>query len=294
MSEKRKELLQQLEDLEKEVRTLRQQVNDKDGSAEALFDERQRIGRTIRDTILLAKAERDTRDAITDEVRALKEERNKITAKLNELKTKAQTLDAAKAEAAEKLGIKGGPIVLKKEIDKLQHIIETEGITFEKEKQLMKQIRELEKRYKEAKKASTVWDEARAVNTEGREIRRKSDDLHHQIQEKASQSQQKHEKALALSKQVEDLKAKEDEIIKKIEVRKAELGPVSSQLEEKLKLLADLSEKARVERKEAKIHTDQEHQKKLTDLQAEVLEKLKTGKKLTTDDLRVIQTIPEE
>ncbi|MDO8660838.1 MAG: hypothetical protein Q7K43_03030, partial [Candidatus Woesearchaeota archaeon] len=137
-------------------------------------------------------------------------------------------------------------------------------------------------------------EKERVAYRELNSARAQADSLHLQVQQKALLSQKKHEHVLEVSKKIDELRAKEDAITKAIHEKSAALEPISVQLEEKLTLLAELSAKAQAERKVQRSSREQEKQRTLSEKQAQVQEKIKKGGKLTTEDLLVLQTIPEE
>jgi len=80
----------------------------------------------------------------------------------------------------------------------------TEALSFENEKKMMKTIRELEKKLKEATKASGMMKDTRGLSKDIDQLKKQADELHVKIQQKAQASQEKHEKLLELSKQVDE------------------------------------------------------------------------------------------
>ena len=292
--DEKKVLLRQIDGLNIEIQQLRHQLNQSTSEKESFFDEKEKIGREIRQLISQARGGREQRNVLTEEVKSFKEERAKLNEQIKEKIERHKKLMHEKEALSKKLGLKEDPAALKREIERMHYKIETEGLSFDKETKLMKVIKELQKKFNESKKVSGVWDEAHKLSKEIDALREKADAFHAQIQQKAGVSQEKHVRVVDVSKRIDELTAKEDELNKKIDATKKVLEPVNQQLEEKLKLIAELSEKAQIERKETKAKHDSDRKKLLSEKQAEVQAKFKSGKKLTNEDLLIMQTIDDE
>ena len=291
LAQERHELMQRVEDLKKEVEVLREQLNAQD--PEGLFSERQRIDREVRELIKEVEAERKDRDSMVGEIKGLKDQRDTLHEQVKKKSEEHVVLADQKKGISQQAGVPD-PDFLRREMRRLEYKIETEALPFDKETVLMKKIKELKKKFVEAQKVSKAGESERAVRKELDVARQQADALHVQVQQKAVVSQKKHEKVLELSKKIDDLRAKEDELSKQIHEKSAALEPISVQLEEKLGLLAELSAKAQVERKQQRSAKAQEQKRSLSEKQVLVQEKLKKGSKLTTEDLLVLQTLPEE
>ncbi len=291
LAQERHELMQRVEDLKKEVEVLREQLNAQD--PEGLFSERQRLGREVRELIKQVEAERKDRDSMVGEIKGLKDQRDTLHEQVKKKSEEHVVLADQKKGISQQAGVPD-PDFLRREMRRLEYKIETEALPFDKETVLMKKIKELKKKFVEAQKVSKAGESERAVRKELDVARQQADALHVQVQQKAVVSQKKHEKVLELSKKIDDLRAKEDELSKQIHEKSAALEPISVQLEEKLGLLAELSAKAQVERKQQRSAKAQEQKRSLSEKQVLVQEKLKKGSKLTTEDLLVLQTLPEE
>ncbi len=296
LAQERHELMQRIEDLKKEVETLRSQLNAQD--PEGLFSERQRVGREVRDLIKQVEAERKDRDSMVGEIKALKEQRDAFHETVKK-KAEENTLASDQKKGNEKKNSSQtvpalDPESVRREMRRLEYKIETDALPFDKELVLMKKIKELKKIFVASQKVFAEREKERVAYRELNSARAQADSLHVQVQQKASLSQKKHEHVIEVSKKIDELRAKEDAITKTINEKSAALEPISVQLEEKLTLLAELSAKAQAERKVQRSSREQEKQRSLSEKQAQVQEKIKKGGKLTTEDLLVLQTLPEE
>lgn len=280
------QLRKQAEALQNELREKRKELKQLHDSKEELFHKRQQLRQQISKLINETKALRETRNKLTEEVKQAKTERSKLTenikGKIGEFKQTDTT-------------VKRGPSTgfLKQQIEKLQFRIETEGLTFEKEKGVMKQIRELEKELKNAQKANAGRVHAKEISHDIETLKQQADTAHLTVQQKADLSQKTHEDVVTRSKNIDELRKQEAELTAQIDAKKKELSEKGAPLDEKSKLLDEI-------RKQLGETDEQEHKqqaqtkkKKLSDLQKEVQEKIKKGEKLTTNDLLIMQSTDE-
>lgn len=290
----KKELINQLNEANKELRGLRAALNQINDQKEALFSKRVKQGREIVELIRHVKKVRNERNTLTKEVKSSKEKRSDLN---NQIKKNVETikkLNKEKKETAKKFGIKEDPSILKSQMEKINFTIETEGISFSKEQKMMKVLKELKRKYDESKKLSTIWDSCHTLSKELDSLREKADGIHRVIQQKAQLSQEKHETLIDSSKKIDELKKREDALNKQIEEKRKEMDIVSGKLEEKLKVLNPLSEKLQSEKKETRYVKEEKQKNLLKEKQEEVYEKLKRKQKITTEDILILQSAEED
>ncbi len=287
--EERKALQAQLDELQPKIRELKQRLNELNDQKEKAFQQRNPVGKEISKLIHELKQLKQERDSLTDDVKKLKENRTGLNEIIKKKIEEAKKLNAEKKKAAAKLGLKENPSFIKNQIDKLEHKIETEAISFEKEKAIMKEIKELKKRYNEAKESSAVWDAAHQMSKDIDTIQEQADDIHRQIQQKAKLSQEKHELLIEQSKKVDQLRGRGNTFTKDIGERKSEIAKLSEELGAMLKQASELNTKLSAERKEKEAATVKQRQKKFSEKLAEVKEKFAKGEKLTTEDIIIMQ-----
>ena len=284
MSEENPELQKQMEHLQEEISVLRRRLSELNAEKEGLFDKRHETGRQISDLIKNVKGVRSERDTLTGSVKLSKEEREKLN---EEIRLRIEEAKKLKEEEGEPP--KDDPRRIKREIERLDYKIETEVMSFEKEKQLMKAIKDLKKRYAEAEKAFVGLRKVREVSREIDRLKAIANSAHAKVQEGAKESQAKHESLVATSKQIDDLKTKEEDFNKLISEKKGQMAPIAAELDEKNRQLQDIRAKMGFAREEDKKAASDKRKKKLSELQAEVNEKMKRGDKLTTEDLLIMQ-----
>ncbi|MBI4451521.1 hypothetical protein HY642_06100 [Candidatus Woesearchaeota archaeon] len=287
--EERKRVHQQLDELTKEIKELRQKLGLSDNQRKQLLRERSAIGRQISHSIHDMKEQRTARNQFTTDVKSAKEKRDAFNKLIKERLAKLKELNEQKQEIAAKYGIKQDPATIKKTIERMNYVLETEVVSFEKEKQLMKTIRELERSYQQALKVSDIWDRAHAVAKEVDQLRAEANSLHKHVQDAAGQSQQRHEAIVSDSTHVDELRAKERAVEEQIIAVEQQMSPLESQLAEKQKLANELDDKLGNERKEQRNIKEQEQKKKLSNRKQEAEEKFRRGEKLTTEDILALQ-----
>ena len=72
-------------------------------------------------------------------------------------------LSKEKQNVIKKHKINADPFQIKNEIERLESRIETEVMSFEREKEIMKRIKELSREYKDSKKISSVFGKVNSI-----------------------------------------------------------------------------------------------------------------------------------
>ena len=104
---------------------------------EAWFNKKESCGKDISKLIKKVKTSKAKRDLLTKKVKADKADREKYNEKAKKKIEQVKKLNKEKAEVQKKHHIKEDPSTIKKQIQKIETIIETEAISFDKEKKLM-------------------------------------------------------------------------------------------------------------------------------------------------------------
>lgn len=276
----------QIESLQHEISELRKRLSDINQEKETLFGTRHEIGKQISTLIKDVKGIRTQRDSLTGTVRLSKDEREKLN---DEIRTKIEEVKKLKAIAPQPKE-HDDPRRLRREIERLDYKIETEVMSFDKEKQIMKTIKELKKRLDDSEKSSTDFRKIRDLSKDIDRLRSIADSAHEKVQEAAKESQHRHENLVETSNKIDDLKAQEEDINKKITEKKDLMSTIANELDAKNAHLREIKQKAGMVVEEEKKVTAEKRKKKLSELQAEVTDKLMRGEKLTTDDLLIMQS----
>ncbi len=285
----RKELFKKLNNGKNEISRLREELNNLNEQKEAWFRKKSEVGKKIADLIRQSKSSKSKRNEFTQQVKNLKTERNqfsdKIKAKISELKGMKAERDAL----ISKLKSKENPRELKSEIKKLEYKMETEVMSFDKERQLMKKIKELKKRYEGFAEIMKVDEKARKLSREIDDEKRKELELHRKVQNIAKESQAKHEEMVGSSSVIEQLRTEEKEHeVKFLEARKA-FSEKNEELKQKLFALKDIGGKVGEHIGEEREERRKKQRGDIDSRKSAVKEKMKKGGKLTTEDILLMQ-----
>ncbi|MBI4141939.1 hypothetical protein HY484_03380 [Candidatus Woesearchaeota archaeon] len=278
-----KQLRQKIDGLQRSVTFLQSEADKIYASRNSLEKEQRSLRNELKKLIFASQEARKERDALTAEVKEEKTKRSELSAQIKEKIGSVKSL-STDAKIAGSLGR------LKHEINVINTKIETEVISFEKEKALMKRLHVLEKEYAAAKKSAESIKERKEVSCELNVLKKSADDIHGGIQKKAELSQEKHELAVSASKKIDEIKRKLDELNKVILDKEKALGDINSKLEPLLKELGELSGKVRKTADEVYRRRQDSMKKTLQEKRTAIEARLKRGEKLTTEDLLVMQS----
>ena len=149
--------------------------------------------------------------------------------------------------------------------------------------------KELKKRFGESKVVTDILDKLKEMSSDIDKFKRRSNEFHLKIQNRAKESQELHESIITSSKEIDKIKEEEEQAFGKFIEFKKKFTEANDLLKDKLtkmnglmKSLASLKLKKGEEKK-------LEEDIFLKNKEAEVEEKIKKGGKLTTEDLLVFQ-----
>lgn len=271
----------------REISSLQSELNRVDRVKEEIFSKSNENRKKIAQLRGQASSLKKERDALTDAVKVAKKERDVLNKELKEKITEY------KKKAPKQKATRVNPGFLRKEIERMEYKIETEGLSFKKEQELMKVINEKKKLIESAEGPK----ELRGLNKEIHELRKKADEAHRLTQQKAEESQKKHEAVIKTSDELRELMKSQKEFEKQIRESKSKEHDISEQLNKKLEEFVAHPEQQRPrqqfrgkqQKRPFKQQTRQLDEKTLLDKQQKAEEKLKKGQKLTTEDLLAFQ-----
>jgi uncharacterized coiled-coil DUF342 family protein len=281
-------LLSELNSVRLEVKDLRNKINSLDRKKEEMYREKRKISSDIHSRIRVAKDSKDKRNSLTEAVKNTKHSKEELEAKLKTLDEDIRHLKEEKHKLLEKIGVED-PLMLKKNIKKLEFRIETEGLTFEKEKELMKVLSKMKKQYESTKVVIDIENKLSAKFRELRELREMMDMTKKIVQVSAKESQKHHVELIESSKEIDELKKKEDTFESEGSKYKAEIAGLNEELNGKLAKLDEIRKILGENNVKLKEDIEKNNHEILRQKDHEVQEKIKTGKKLTTEDLLILQ-----
>jgi len=284
----KKELFRELDKLKNKIIILRNDLNKINREKETWFHKKEDFYKKIKEKISIIKENKEKRDSLTKKVKELKEKRNFLSGETGRKISKFKKFNDEKKKLLSKSKV-NDPARLKKDIENIEVKLETEVMSFEKEKKLSKTLKDIKKNLEEASEAIVIIDHTKKLSYEISENKRNTEEIHQDIQEKAKQSQKNHEEIIRISKEVDELKKKEEEAFKNFINFKAKFTSINNNLKEKLAGIGSIREKIN------KFVLEEEETRKLRvamliqSKEKEIEEKFKATKKLTTDDFLAFQ-----
>ncbi len=283
--------MNELDSLKKEISGLRSNLNSINDEKESWFRKKEEIGSKIRELIAVVKENKAKRNELTGNVRLNKEKRQELHDSIAKRIKEIKDSEPEKGAGEEQKKSREVPNIhfVERQLETLNRKIETEVMSFDKEQALMKKIKELKKQKAEAKKMLESVTGSRKASREIDQLKREANLIHTVIQTTAKESQEKHEKILEISKEIDKLKVEEDEAYRKFSELKQKFTEANNVLKSRLDSLNDVYKKLGQEKEQREEQVKQSRRKTLRQKEMEVNEKIRKGEKLTTEDLLVLQ-----
>jgi phosphoserine phosphatase len=264
------ELLSNKKELEKQLKVLTKERDDLNEKAREFKKTRDELNASIKENLDKALKYRDERDQINKEVRKFKKLRDETNQELKKMEYASGRRDILK---------------IQNEIDKIEKTIETKVLDMRKENELVKKVQDLSKSLSEMKEDEKVQTEATAL----KEV---SEAHHAKVVEFSDKAQETHEKMLEYFKNIDEVRAKADTAHNTfIETRES----ASAKHEEVKAVLNEIRKKNKgldkVKAKERNIESEKSKKKNMAEKEVakDIFEKFKEGKKLSTEELRLLQ-----
>ncbi len=277
--------------LQVQITELRTKLNTLNQEKETWFAKRKEYSEQIKQEIHKIKESLKERNQLSSKVQEEKKKRDELN------KVISEKIKQAKSFHTDDKSTRGiSSQELKRQINALEKKIETEGLSFDKEKQLMKTINTLTKQYRAALEEEQKRGAVHGISQEISEMKKQANQVHKTLQENAKESQKKYETLISESKKIDELKKLEKEAFDKGMELKKQCTEIHGQLQmimPELKQIKD-AQRADYEQKQ-KFYEEQKH-KTLHEKARSVEEKLKSGKKitLTMEDLLAFQGVNEK
>ena len=270
----------------KELAQVRSELNNALRKKEDTFREVRSIRDKIKSRSEKIKTLKTERNALTDEVKKLKEEREKLNSAVKEQAVLRKEADQKKQELVGKYDARSDPSKLKARIEQLERKMETEVMPFSKEKELTKELKDLKIQYKKLSELGQVWDEIHKASSDFSKDRRKAQESHESVQEKAHASQEKHEFINSLYEEVKKLREQEKPLSDKFSSEKRIFEEMKVKADELGKQVSELAKQCGEEE-------DRSFKAKVYEKTEEVRDKIKKGKKLSTEDILAFQALDD-
>ena len=274
-------------DLADTIEGVRAQKDEREERIAKVADERESFNRE-------AKEQRKIRDELNSELKEnlakaieFRDQRNEINKQVEENK-KARNKVNDEIKSLEWSSGKKDKIRIETEIKKIDKIIETRVLDIKKENQLVKNANDLRKELAEIKEDDKVKEEAA-------ELKKKSEEYHAKVVELSEQAQEAHEQMLSYFRKTDEIRTAADEAHKLfIQARKN----ASAKHEEFKMILSEIhvinkklgSNKNRKRRSDKSGGSSNNKKNREEKERAEsIFDKFKNGKKLSTEELLLLQ-----
>jgi len=269
-------------ELREEINSLKKTLNELNVQKESWFTEKESLKKEVINLISQIKTIKFTKDKDNKEVQELKKIRDEYNFKVKELIKKYKELDDKKEKILKDKKIRFDPSKLVKQIEQLEFKVEHDAVSFEAEKKIMNQIRLLKKQLDDAGEVQQTFKDLKILSENIREAKAKAEEAHRKIRSQVKQDRTSYEDFIKLTKQINELKKKQEDAFNKFIDSKNKFSGINQQLKDKLKDVKPMNVDRNIRHKK-------EETKLLEEKTREVEEKLKKKKKLTTDDLLVFQ-----
>ncbi len=287
MSEK--ELSDSLQNLNKEIAALRGRLDQVGKEREEWFERKENLKRRVANLISKTKEVRELRDKSAKEMIELTSKRDEANAKVAELIKKYNELYYARKKTFKEHNIKYTPDKLKSNIQYYETMIETEALSFKKEKKIMEYIKQLKKMYDQTRVASNILVEMDNISKEINEHKKKSGECHSKIYECYYKNKQSKKDFKNLSYKITTFNGLQEEAFNTFIKLKEQYAEIGKNMKEKLSESARISKLLYQSKKQVQQKKADDNKKIIEDKQKKAEEKLRSRKKLTNEDLLAFQ-----
>lgn len=282
-------LKQRMKELRTQSGSIKKELNALNKEKESWFSKRSELNKKISKLISTVKDSKEERNEITSQVQELKDKRDKLNKQISDKRGELKELYKGYDAVVKKLNIKGDPSSIKKRIEQIDYVMQTQPMSFEKEQKMMKELKDLKNQEKELGTVAEDWNKISELSKEISQFVKKSNKIHRDVKRIASSSQNKHKDVLSSSEEIDVLKEEENKAFEKFKEYKEKFKEKNKELKEVEKEMDNIREQFKKHNIEVEEDKKREQQREIKSRAAEVSEKIKGGKKLTTEDLLVYQ-----
>lgn len=186
-------------------------------------------------------------------------------------------------------------------IEKIQHLIErletkieTEVMPFEKEKELMVKIKKLKKQLDENLITLEGREQYYHLSKEIRDMKKKADDFHKRFLEERAKEKEAMDQFMQLTRKINDLRKRQEEAYQTFIALKQEYQQLAQQRKEHYQQRKTTHERKKQFRILHEQQRKEQEKRLILEKSRQVEAKLKTKKKLTTEDLIAFQGAEQE
>ena len=279
---------QKFNDLKKEISGIKARLNSLNQDKELHYKNYIELKNKISPLISELKLLKSKKDKSSINLKDIKEKRDAYNKEVKGLASKIKEMNSKKEALLTKLGFKFDIEQIKRRIDALEFKIETEVMSLDKEKQLMKEINKLRLTFGKSSEIKKVLDEVSEIARELNEKRKKANELHNSLQSTYRENKD-FNRFIELSKEINGLRSKSKSFFELFKKEKEEFSKLNNELKSKLLEINSANSILRKGINEARNIRKIEERKKLDEMARQVEEKLRTKKKLTAEDLIIFR-----
>ncbi len=269
-----------------EVSNLRVQLREINEKKEYWFTRKENLKKDINNLIAKIKEIKSQNEIKKKEVQELKSQRDKYNSMVQELISQIKKINDEKAKAVKDYNIKLDPIKIQQKINELEKKVEIEA-NFEREKKLMEEIKKLKRVYYESSKIFEIANQANKVHKQIIDAKKKANEFHKQIQESAKDPF--YNVFIELSKKITETKTLQEQAFQTFIDYKNKYAKHNVDLKKNIDTLEMLNRVLNKNKEVKKLKELEKNRKIINEKTKLVEEKIKNKKKLTTEDLLVLQ-----
>ena len=275
---------QKVEELERELDTLRAERNRLNEEAIRWAEKRDRLHEEIRRLRSEANSFREERDELNAAVGALKtlreEAKKEGRTKIDQIKTLRQEIEEALSHRPSR-----NSQSLQNEIETIEWKIQTDSPPLDEERRLIERVRALETQMVVYREIESRKDKIEELQNEITTLKDERVSYNEKISEMAKESQRFHGKMIERLENATKLKAEADEMHAKYVEHKEPAKALHLKYVDVLKQIRTLREKIREKEEKERSKQEADLQRKLEE---EALDKLKRGEKLTFEEFKIL------
>jgi uncharacterized coiled-coil DUF342 family protein len=265
-----------LEQLKKGIHDLSTELRQLGEEKEKKYKEKENIDKNLNSYIKTAKDLRDKKVDIDKKVRELKAQREILNKELKAMFAKlAEAKKSLMPVSDKKKGPRESSGQLKKQIDAMQYAIETEGVSFEREQTYMDKIKRMKIKLDEIEKEGAGFRDFKLLKDEINKKKAAADAVHAEIQKLAVESTSIFKDLSLKSEGISKAKQEKLALQEGLKGRKSEIETLNQQLSD------TLNEWSKVSKEVAPVTVSRKPE--------DVMGKLKSKKKLTKEDILILQ-----
>jgi len=267
-------------ELRRQIIFLRRKLLKLNKEREQLLKEKRALKEEIRVYVSKVRELKAKKQALTEELNSLMEEKNKLLEEIKKIRERLSEINEKYGEELKKLPSDVNPKKIRREIEILERILQTEVLSYKQEKEIIERIRKLEKKLMEIQE-NPIAMEFEELNRQLIEKQKELNIIKERIRDALMEKKKVRETMQELLKKLDELRARLKEIEDQYTKVKQEYIKTDEEIQKKLEMLAMTMgkplpiEEIDLEAVKSKIK--------------EIDEKLMRGEPITTEELLLLQ-----